>query len=115
MSERGDVRYLRDMEEAIQRIRDYTYGIEYDDFLDDIKTQDAVLRNIEIIGEAVKQISYACREEHPDIEWRKLAGMRDKIIHFYFGINWDIVWGVVTTKLPDLAEQVKRIRQEAGG
>ncbi len=87
---------LADIEGSIRRIRQYTTDLDYEMFLNDSKTQDAVLRNLEIIGEAVKSISDTLRNDHPEIEWRKIAGMRDKIIHFYFGVNWDIVWAVIT-------------------
>ena len=116
MSERGDTEFLKDIEEAIKRIIDYTYGMEYDDFLDDLKTQDAVLRNIEIIGEAGKNISSVLKEKHPEVEWKNIVGMRDKIIHFYFGVNWDIVWDVVKNKLPILFENIKQLLiEDIGG
>ena len=102
MSKRGDKEFLTDILEAIRRVEAYTTSMNYDKFLKDIKTQDAVVRNIEIIGEAVKNISSDFKEKHEDIDWKKIAGMRDKIIHFYFGIKWDIVWDVVKNKLPEL-------------
>ena len=85
MSRRGDREFLRDILEACRRIISYTENMSYDEFLKDIKTQDAVLRNIEIIGEAVKNLSNIFKAENPEIEWRKIAGMRDRLIHFYFG------------------------------
>lgn len=109
MSERGDIEFLKDISEAIKRIEAYTKNMDYEDFLNDIKTQDAVVRNIEIIGEAAKNISQDFKNQHEDIEWRKIAGMRDKIIHFYFGINLDIVWDVIQTKLPDLQIKTNKL------
>ena len=107
MSKRRDVDFLKDIMEAIKRIKVYSDKIDYDEFLGDIKTQDAVVRNIEIIGEAVKNISPDFKERYENIEWKKIAGMRDKIIHFYFGINWEIVWDVIKNKLPQLEKEIK--------
>lgn len=90
--------------------------MEFDEFLADMKTQDAVVRNLEIIGEAVKNLSKDLKNKYKDIEWKDISGMRDKIIHFYFGINWDIVWSVLKDKLPLLIEKIEQIlkRREMG-
>ena len=109
MSKRRDGDYLKDIMEAIKRIKTYSDKMDYDEFLGDIKTQDAVVRNIEIIGEAVKNISPDLKDRYETIEWKKIAGMRDKIIHFYFGINWDIVWDVITNRLPLLEDKIKKL------
>jgi len=109
MSKRGDIEFLSDIKEAIKRIEEYTEKIDYDKFLKDKKTQDAVVRNLQIIGEAVKNISADFRKKHADIEWKQIAGLRDKITHYYFGVNWDIVWDVAENKLPELLRKVKGI------
>jgi uncharacterized protein with HEPN domain len=77
--------------------------------LADPKTQDAVIRNIEIIGEAVKRLSAATREAHPEVPWSKIAGTRDRIIHGYFNVDLDIIWDVVETELPSLRERIVTI------
>lgn len=109
MSRREDPESLYDIQEAIKSIETYITKLDYQEFLTDKKTQDAVVRNLEIIGEAAKNISDDVKKRHNDIEWKKLAGLRDKIIHFYFGVNWDIVWDVVKNRLPELKKQIKDI------
>lgn len=77
-------------------------------FMRDIRTQDAVVRNLEIIGEATKNISNDFREEHQQIPWRKLAGVRDRLIHHYFGVNYDIVWVIAKEELPEIYRKLKK-------
>ena len=102
MSNRSDMDLVHDIQEAIQRIANYLGDMSYDDFCEDIKTQDAVIRNIEIVGEAAKCISDKLRVKVPHIPWKNMAGMRDRLIHHYFGVNLDIVWQVVAVELPNL-------------
>jgi uncharacterized protein with HEPN domain len=106
MSKRSDNDTLHDIHHAIQRIMTYVQGITYDVFLQDLKTQDAVIRNLEIIGEATKNLSNTVRSQCDDIPWRAITGMRDKLIHDYFGVNIDIVWHVVTVELSVIAERI---------
>lgn len=112
MSKRGDRGFLLDIKEAGERIRSYIGKMSYEEFLQDTKTQDAVVRNIEIIGEAVKNLSKNVKEKHGDIEWKDIAGMKDKIIHFYFGVKWEIVWSVVNDKIPQLLPGIETIIRE---
>ncbi len=109
MSEHGIEDVLADIIEAAGRVATYTSGLTYVDFLEDLKTQDAVVRNLEIVGEAVKRIPEEIRNKVPDIPWKSVAGMRDKLIHHYFGVNFDIVWAVVQQDLPPLTEAVKSL------
>jgi uncharacterized protein with HEPN domain len=103
--------YLAHVRDAVERILKYTSAGKKE-FHQDEKTQDAVVRNLEIIGEAVKNVSADMREKHGDIPWRQLAGMRDKLIHEYFGVNLTIVWEVVDKEIPKLATQVREILEE---
>jgi uncharacterized protein with HEPN domain len=109
MSNRGDKEFLSDIEEAIKRIKTYTRNMSYQKFLKDTKTQDAVVRNLEIIGEAVKNISESLKAEYPNIPWKDMARVRDKVIHFYFGVNYDIVWSIAKEDLPQVAEQINTV------
>ena len=102
MSKRKDPDYLSDIREAIQRIAAYTAGMTFEQFMKDNKTQDAVVRNLEVIGEATKNLSDHLRKTSTQIPWRDLAGMRDKMIHHYFGINYEIVWTIVQEELSGL-------------
>ena len=103
---------VEDIHDAIGRIRRYTEGLDFDTFTTNDLVFDAVLRNLEVIGEAAKNVPPTLRERYPDIEWRKLAGLRDILAHAYFGIDAEIVWDVVTTKLPGLAEQVAKLLED---
>jgi len=109
MYSRSDRDLLDDIREAIQRIESYVKGMSYDAFMDDGRTQDAVIRNIEIIGEATKRLSEPLREQNPHIPWRGMAGMRDRLVHHYFGVNLDVVWQAVSTELPDVAAAIEDV------
>lgn len=109
MSERTDGQLLGDVEEAIRRIGVYVASQRYEEFCADLKTQDSVLRNLEVIGEACRHVSEALRAESPDVPWKSMAGMRDRLIHDYAGVNLDIVWQVVSAELPGLADRIRSL------
>lgn len=105
---KDDKVYLLHIRDAIRRIRDYTTeGKEA--FLEDQETQDAVVRNLEIIGEAVKKLSATARQKGPEIPSKRIAGMRDKMIHEYFGVDLALVWDVVERDLGSLESRVGRL------
>lgn len=112
MSKRTDREFLSDILEAIRRIRAYTAGMTFEAFLWDTKTQDAVVRNLEIIGEATKRLSEEVRERYEAVPWRNMAGVRDRLIHHYFGISLDVVWEIVNEELEGVALEVERILGE---
>jgi len=107
--------YLKDILEAIQKIENYTKGISFNDFIADELIQDGVVRNLEIIGEAVKNIPQDIKDKKPEAEWKKIAGLRDILIHAYFGIDEDIIWDVVKNKLPDLKKKIIGMLSEIEG
>ena len=112
MSVRRDADYLFDIQEAIRRIAEYTGEFSYEQFRNDTRTQDAVVRNLEIIGEAAKGLSASFRKKHSDIPRKQLAAFHDRLLHPFFGKKHDIVWGVVTEELPTVAEQIKALRKD---
>lgn len=103
---RDEIIYLQDIAQSCEKISHFTTGFSQADLVRDEKTYDAVVRNLEIIGEAAKHISDDLRKQLPDIEWRKAAGLRDMLAHAYFGIDDDILWDVVQNKVPQLAKAI---------
>jgi uncharacterized protein with HEPN domain len=104
----GDDAYLRHIRDAIHAIDEYTReGREQ--FFRDKRTQDAVIRNLEIIGEASKALSQDLRDRTQDLPWRRIAGMRDRLIHQYFGVDLELVWSAVERELPALRGRVEEL------
>ncbi len=104
---RDEIMYLQDITDCCEKILRFTKGLSLPDLVQDERTYDAVVRNLEVIGEAAKHISEKSRSRMPNIEWRKIAGMRDMLAHAYFGIDNDILWDVIRNKVPHLAEAVR--------
>ncbi len=103
--------YLADILEAIRRVRLLTEGMDRDLFQLDWKVQDATLRNLEILGEAVKHLPEDQTALHPEVAWKNIAGFRDFLAHAYFGVDKDIVWNIITTKLDPLEAAVSALNR----
>jgi uncharacterized protein with HEPN domain len=101
--------YLDDIAESIKRIEKYTRRMTLNKIKKDTLALDGVVHNLEIIGEAVKNIPAQVKERNPEIEWKKIAGFRDILAHEYFGVDLEVVWDVVINKLPILKKEVNRI------
>lgn len=99
MSKRDFVFLLEDMLDAAGKIKHYTKGMSFDDFVADEKTVDAVVRNFEIIGEAANRIDNNFKEPIPGLEWNRLRGFRNRVVHDYFGIDYEIVWSIINQEL----------------
>lgn len=100
--------YLAHIRDALDRVAEYTEDGR-DSFFRDRRTQDAVVRNLEIVGEAAKHLSSKAKEGAPHVPWKVISGMRDKLIHEYFGVNLEIVWQVVEKELPLLRRQIDHL------
>lgn len=106
---RDESLYLTDIQEACEKVLRFTKGMTYKDFVNDDLHFDAVLRNLEVVGEAVKNISEETRQKYPNVKWRKIAGFRDIVAHEYFGINDETVWDIVENEIPTLLTIIKVI------
>ncbi|MEW5944831.1 MAG: DUF86 domain-containing protein [bacterium] len=104
--------YLDDMISCRRKVEEYVPGMDMSAFVENRQAYDAVLRNLEIIGEAAKNVPDEIRNRHPAVEWRKIAGPRDVLAHFYFGIEDEIHLDIVVNKVPALMEALERVREE---
>ncbi|MGB9776097.1 MAG: DUF86 domain-containing protein [Anaerolineae bacterium] len=112
---RAVVLYLRDILQQMNDALEFVQGMTYEQFLQDKKTINAVLRSLEVMGEAAKNVPERIRTQYPDIPWRERAGMRDKVIHFYFGVDPEIVWSVVKERIPEIRPRLERVLHDLTG
>jgi uncharacterized protein with HEPN domain len=112
MSKRPETLLVEDIWEAIGKIERFTKGIEADKFLRDEKTADAVVRNLEVIGEAVTRLPAPFRQQHLHVEWGKIIGLRHRIVHEYFGVDLHIIWQIVNDDIPSFKKDIARLRKE---
>jgi len=101
--------FLEHISDEIEFLETNFYDLELEDLMKDPVLQRACIRSLEVMGEAVKNISDDFKKEYSEIEWRKIAGLRDKLIHHYFGVDWDIVWNVIQNKIPEIKESLEKI------
>jgi uncharacterized protein with HEPN domain len=101
--------YCDDIIESCNKILRYTEGLTFDEFIADELRFDAVIRNLQIIGEAVKQIPPEIREKYPQTEWRKIAGLRDILVHVYFSLENETIWDIIQNKIPELHKNMQSI------
>jgi uncharacterized protein with HEPN domain len=109
MSKREPFLLLTDICESLQKIKSYTLGLTYQEFIDDDKTIDAVIRNFEIIGEAANRLSEEVKERFPQINWHRIRGFRNRIVHDYMGIDYGIVWTIIENDVEKLLRDIKEI------
>jgi uncharacterized protein with HEPN domain len=102
------------MLESLEKMERYTTGLTFERFAWDDRTVDAVVRNLEIIGEAARQIPSEVRERYPEVPWRRVIGLRNVVVHEYFAVDVEIVWTVVRRSLPELKEALRRMMAELG-
>jgi uncharacterized protein with HEPN domain len=101
--------YLTDILEAMEAIEIFVEGMKFEDFEADDKTSSAVIRKFEIIGEAAKNVPERIRRKYSTVPWREMAGMRDKLIHFYFGIKYDLVWSTIKDVIPQVKPSICKL------
>jgi uncharacterized protein with HEPN domain len=101
--------YLKDILSALDSIEKFTAGMDFEAFKQDDKTSSAVIRKFEIIGEAAKQIPDSIKKQYPEVPWNDMAGMRDKLIHAYFGIDYELVWKTIKQRIPKITPVIRKI------
>lgn len=106
MNKTDYISFLEDIKDALGKIERYVAGLDYDTFAENELVIDAVLRNLEIIGEAAKNIPEDVRTEHPDIEWRRMIGLRNIVAHEYFGVDLRIIWEIIIRRLPETKPKI---------
>ena len=108
-SQRDNILYLEDIYLAMDRIQEYIKGLDFIQFIRDYKTVDAVIRNLEVIGEASKNLSKEIKDNYPNVPWEEMYRLRNRISHEYFGIDYEIIWAIISRHLPNNHKDIKVI------
>jgi len=108
---KSDLAYIDHILDCIRKINKFSKGLTVNEFRNNELVQDAVIRNIEIIGEASKKITSETKKNYPDIPWKEISGMRDKLIHDYLGVDVDVVWETIKKDIPALRKQILSIKK----
>lgn len=106
---KDDGAYIKHIIDELNFILKETDGLTLDSLLKNETLKRALLRSLEVVGEATKNLSAEFRNLHPEVQWKEIAGLRDKLIHSYFGVDWNIVWDIVKNKIPELREKLKKL------
>lgn len=112
MNEKDDLAFIEHILESINAIEEFSKNMNREELASNRMKQSAIVREIEIIGEAVKNVSEETKKKHKEIQWKEIAGTRDKMIHHYFGVDLDIVWRIIKDDIPTLKEQILKIKEE---
>ncbi len=103
---------LKDILDAINAIENFTNEVSFEEFKNNDEKSSAVIRKFEIIGEASKGLPESLKKKYPEVPWREMAGFRDKLIHFYFGINYELVWKAIKKRLPEIKKSIQKMIDE---
>lgn len=114
MKNKNPIFFIYDIKNSLEKIFRYTENVDFEEFISNDLLKDAVERNFEIIGEAVKHLSEEYRNKYPHIPFKQIAGMRDKLIHDYFGVDYEIIWKTINDKLPQFAEDIEKLIENYG-
>ena len=112
MTIKNDSVFIEHILDSINAIENFSMNLNREELTSNRLKQSAIIREIEIIGEAVKNISESLKNKHPEIEWKEIVGTRDKMIHHYFGVDLNIVWDIIKINLPDLKEKILKIKED---
>ena len=113
MTEKDDLTFIEHILESINAIKEFSKDTQKEELISNRLKRSAIVREIEIIGEAVKNISESLKNKYKDVEWKEIIGTRDKMIHHYFGVDLNIIWEIIKKDLPVLEKRIKRIKKDS--